>query len=152
MRGLPTSSAQWIWSQFTLADHAFVWLSKTLYLILKFAVVLRQSFDDDIRSLPHIQACRKQTRTNLEFMHDAHHAVTLRSRLEQVHAKGTNIGALQGTSWLADFPHAIIFSAQHSSLRQRIKGDFVRLFEDEDFRVTRVGDRRQFPALLAQII
>jgi hypothetical protein len=36
-------------------------------------------------------------------MHDAHHAVTLRSRLEQVHAEGTNIGALQGTSWLADF-------------------------------------------------
>src|SRR5215472_3468355 len=102
MRGLPTSSAQWLWSQFTLADHAFVWLSKALYLILKFAVVHRQSFDDDIRSLPDIQACRKQTRTNLEFMHDAHHAVTLRSRLEQVHAKGTNIGALQGTSWLAD--------------------------------------------------
>src|SRR5215467_7222178 len=105
MRGLPTSSAQWLWSQFTLADHAFVWLSKALYLILKFAVVHRQSFDDDIRSLPHIQACRKQTRTNLEFMHDAHHAVTLRSRLEQVHAKGTNIGALQGTSWLAGFPN-----------------------------------------------
>ena len=102
MRGLPTSSAQWIWSQFTLADHAFVWLSKALYLTLKFAVVHRQSFDDDIRSLPHIQACRKQTRTNLEFMHDAHHAVTLRSRLEQVHAKGTNIGALQGTSWVEE--------------------------------------------------
>src|SRR6516225_9706348 len=50
--------------------------------------------------------------------------------------------APQATSSVADFPHAIIFSAQHSSLRQRIKGDFVRLFEDEDFRVTRVGDRR----------
>ena len=106
MCGLPNSSvSQWIWSQFTLADHAFVWLSKALYLILKFAVVHRQSFDDDIRSLPHIQACRKQTRTNLEFMHDAHHAVTLRSRLEQVHAKGTNIGALQGTSWAAWISH-----------------------------------------------
>src|SRR5215472_15197467 len=70
MRGLPTSSAQWLWSQFTLADHAFVWLSKALYLILKFAVVHRQSFDDDIRSLPHIQACRKQTRANLEFVHN----------------------------------------------------------------------------------
>src|SRR5215831_16169326 len=90
MRGLPTSSAQWIWSQFTLADHAFVWLSKALYLILKFAVVHRQSFDDDIRSLPHIQACRKQTRTNLEFMHDACRTVSLYApNWGQVYAKGT---------------------------------------------------------------
>ena len=42
-----------------------------LYLIFKFGVAHRQSFDDDIRALPHIQACRKQTHTNLEFMHDA---------------------------------------------------------------------------------
>jgi hypothetical protein len=35
---------------------------------------------------------------------------------------------------------------------QIIIDDIVRLFEDEDFRVTRVGDRRQFPALSAQII
>ena len=90
MRGLPTSSAQWIWSQFTLADHAFVWLSKALYLILKFAVVHRQSFDDDIRSLPHIQACRKQTRTNLEFMHDARRTISLYApNWGQVYAKGT---------------------------------------------------------------
>src|SRR5262252_9258234 len=89
MRGLPTSSAQWLWSQFTLADHAFVWLSKALYLILKFAVVHRQSFDDDIRSLPHIQACRKQTRTNLEFMHDAHRTASPYARnWGQVYAKG----------------------------------------------------------------
>src|SRR5215831_10457467 len=82
MRGLPTSSAQWLWSQFTLADHAFVWLSKALYLILKFAVVHRQSFDDDIRSLPHIQACRKQTRANLEFVHKRPpNSITLRSQL-----------------------------------------------------------------------
>jgi hypothetical protein len=46
--------------------------------------------------------------------------------------------------------HAIIFPAQRLSQRQRIND--VRLFENEDFRVTRVGDRRQFPTLLAQII
>jgi len=39
---------------------------------------------------------------------------------------------------------------QRLSQRQRIND--VRLFEDEDFGVTRVGDRLQFPALLAQII
>ena len=113
MRGLPTSSAQWLWSQFTLADHAFVWLSKALYLILKFAVVHRQSFDDDIRSLPHIQACRKQTRANLEFVHDAHHAVTLRSRLEQVHAKGTQILGVEfasATFACEEFPNTQIIS------------------------------------------
>ena len=38
-----------------------------LYLIFKFAVAHRQSFDDDMRALPHIQACRKQTRTNLNL-------------------------------------------------------------------------------------
>ena len=90
MRGLPTSSAQWLWSQFTLAHHAFVSLSNAPYLILKFAVAHRQSFDDDIRALPHIQACRKQTRTNLEFMHDAHRPVSLYARnWGQVYAKGT---------------------------------------------------------------
>src|SRR5215472_6115064 len=89
--GLPTSFiSQWIWSQFTLADHTFVWLSKALYLIFKFAVAHRQSFDDDIRAILHIQACRKQTRTNLEFMHDAHRAVSLYARnWGQVYAKGT---------------------------------------------------------------
>ena len=52
--GLPTSFvSQWIWSQFTLADHTFVWLSKALYLIFKFAVAHRQSFDDDIRAIRH---------------------------------------------------------------------------------------------------
>jgi len=44
-------------------------------------------------------------------------------------------------------PYAAIGS--HAT-RQRIND--VRLFEDEDFGVTRVGDRRQFPALSAQII
>src|SRR5215472_1302771 len=48
--------------------------------------------------------------------------------------------------------HAIISPAQRLSLRRRINDDFVRLFEDEDLSVTRVSDRRQFPALLAQII
>src|SRR6516165_10769136 len=105
MCGPPTSFvSQWIWSQFTLADHVFVWLSKALYLIFKFAVAHRQSFDDDIRAMPHIQACRKQTRTNLEFVHDVPpNGITLRSQLGQVYAKGTNVGAPQATSWLADF-------------------------------------------------
>ena len=57
-------------------------------------------------------------------------------------AKSTQKERPQGTSWVADFPHAIIFLAQRLSLRIRINDDFVRLFEDEDFRVTRVGDRR----------
>ena len=38
---------------------------------------------------------------------------------------------------------------QRLSQRQGI--NVVRLFEDEDFSVTRVRDRRQFPAVLAQI-
>jgi len=147
MRGLPTSSAQWIWSQFTLADHAFVWLSKALYLILKFAVVHRQSFDDDIRSLPHIQACRKQTRTNLEFMHDARRTISLYApNWGQVYAKGTATRQRLGSRISRT---QIIFLVQRLQ-RQRIND--VRLFEDEDFGVTRVRDRRQFPALSAQII
>jgi hypothetical protein len=63
-----------VWSQLTLAHYAFVSLSKALYLIFKFAVAHRQSFDDDIRAIRHIQANRarrKQTLTNLEFVHDA---------------------------------------------------------------------------------
>ena len=147
MRGLPTSSAQWLWSQFTLADHAFVWLSKALYLILKFAVVHRQSFDDDIRSLPHIQACRKQTRTNLEFMHDARRTISLYApNWGQVYAKGTATRQRLGSRISRT---QIIFLVQRLQ-RQRIND--VRLFEDEDFGVTRVRDRRQFPALSAQII
>src|SRR5262249_28603011 len=97
-RGLPTSSAQWIWSQFTLADHAFVWLGKALYLIFKFAVAHRQSFDDDIRAIRHIQACRKQTRTNLEFVHNAHRTVSLYApKWGQVHAKRKGHRARHGS-------------------------------------------------------
>ena len=44
--------------------------------------------------------------------------------------------------------HVIIFLVQRLQ-RQRIND--VRLFENEDFGVTRVRDRRQFPAVLAQI-
>jgi hypothetical protein len=60
--------------------------------------------------------------------------------------------APQATSWVEEFQHAIIFPAQRLSLRRRINDVFVRLFEDEDLSITRVSDRRQFPALLAQII
>jgi hypothetical protein len=45
------SLSQWIWSQFTLADHAFVSFSNAHYLIFKFAVAHRQSFDDDIAAV-----------------------------------------------------------------------------------------------------
>jgi hypothetical protein len=118
MCGLPTSSAQWIWSQFALPDHAFVWLSKALYLIFKFAAAHRQSFDDDIRAILHIQACRKQTRTNLEFVHDAPQPRRTVSLYDpswgQVHEKGANVGALQGTSWVEEFPK--ICEAHHAQV------------------------------------
>jgi hypothetical protein len=45
-------------------------------LIFEFPVTHRQSFDDDIRAIRHIQAW-KQTRTNLEFVHNAHRTVSL---------------------------------------------------------------------------
>jgi hypothetical protein len=76
--GLPDSSvSQWIWSQFTLADHVFVRVTNALYLIFKFAVAHRQSFYDNIRTIRHIQTRRKQALTNLEFVHDAHRTVSL---------------------------------------------------------------------------
>jgi len=57
----------------TLAHDALVGLSDALYLIFKFAVALWQSFDDNIRSVRHIQthrARRKQALADLEFVHD----------------------------------------------------------------------------------
>ena len=102
---LPNSSVpQWIWSQFTLADHAFVSLGNALYLIFKFAVAHRQSFDDDIRAIRHIQACGKQTRTNLEFVHNAHRTLSLYApNWGQVYAKGTATRHLLGRG----IPHVI---------------------------------------------
>src|SRR6516162_8300504 len=102
---------QWIWSQFTLAYHAFVWLSNALYLIFKFAVAHRQSFDDDIRATRHIQACRKQTRTNLEFVHDARRTVSLYApNMGQVYAKGTATGHVLGRGFPTrnNFPGATL--------------------------------------------
>ena len=63
-------------SQLTLAHDALVRLIDALYLIFKFAVVLWQSLDHDIRSLRKVQAngaCRKQPLADLEFVlgHDA---------------------------------------------------------------------------------
>jgi len=104
MRGLPTSSAQWLWSQFTLAHHAFVSLSNAPYLIFKFAVAHWQSFDDDIRAIRHIQALRKQTRTNLEFVHNAHQTV---SPYAPNWGKSTQKERLQATSWVEEIPHQI---------------------------------------------
>jgi hypothetical protein len=43
-------------SQLTLAHDALVRLINALYLIFKFAVVLRQSLDHDVRSIRHVQA------------------------------------------------------------------------------------------------
>jgi hypothetical protein len=56
-------------------------------------------------------------------------------------------------NWGRGIPNTqIIFPAQRLSLRKGINDVLVRLFEDEDLSVTLVSDRRQFPALLAQII
>jgi hypothetical protein len=50
---------------------ALVRLIDALYLIFKFAVVPRESLDDNIRCVRHIQtnrACKKQPLANLEFV------------------------------------------------------------------------------------
>jgi len=61
----------WICSQLTLAHDALARLADALYLIFKFAVMPRQSFDDDIRSGRNVQtnrAYKKQPLADLEFM------------------------------------------------------------------------------------
>jgi len=70
----PDRTAPPIRSQLTLAHNALIGMSDILYLIFKLAITLWQSFDDDIRTVWHIQsdcACRKQLLTDLEFVHDA---------------------------------------------------------------------------------
>ena len=52
-----------ICSQLALAHDALVRLVDALYLIFKFAVVLRQSFDDDIRSPRYVDRAIERTRT-----------------------------------------------------------------------------------------
>jgi hypothetical protein len=74
--------APWIWSQLTFSNDALVGLSDVLYLVFKFAVVLWQPFDDNIRTVWHIHANRsrgKQPLTNLEFVlgHDTRHCTGL---------------------------------------------------------------------------
>src|SRR6266480_6549300 len=57
--------------QLTLAHNALVDVTNAFYLVFKFAVVLWQSLDHDIRSLRHVQAngaCRKQPLADLEFV------------------------------------------------------------------------------------
>ena len=57
--------------QLTLAHNALVNLTNAFYLVFKFAVVLWQSLDHNIRSLRHVQAngaCRKQPLADLEFV------------------------------------------------------------------------------------
>jgi hypothetical protein len=57
------------WFQLTLPGNPLVIVSKTLYLIFKFAVALWQPFDDDIRSVRSVEsALKKQTLTKLEFV------------------------------------------------------------------------------------
>jgi len=83
-----------------------------LYLIFKFAVAHRQSFDDDMRALPHIQACRKQTRTNLNL------CMTPFERCDFTLATGgksTQKERLQGTSWVEDFSTQLIFYGLRTS-------------------------------------
>ena len=70
----PDRTAPAIRSQLTLAHNALIGMSDILYLIFKLAITLWQSFDDNIRTVWHIQpdfACRKQLLTDLEFVHDA---------------------------------------------------------------------------------
>src|SRR5436190_3092618 len=70
----PDRTAPPIRSQLTLAHNALIGMSDILYLIFKLAITLWQSFDDNIRTVWHIQpgfACRKQLLTDLEFVHDA---------------------------------------------------------------------------------
>jgi hypothetical protein len=105
----------------------FVWLTNALYLIFKFAIAHRQSFDDDIRAIRHIQARRKQTRTNLEFVHDTHRTLsTLRPQLGPVYAKGNNIGALQATSWVEQiqnfFAQAVLIFQSTSVTKPEVNG------------------------------
>ena len=136
---------QWIWSQFTLAYHAFVWLSNALYLIFKFAVAHRQSFDDDIRALPHTQACRKQTSTNLEFVHDAHQTVSLYARNW---GKSTQKEWPQATSWLAEFPHTKYFYLQIPNALlfpiRVLERAIPRIFSQNLRRATRAAPRQDF--------
>jgi hypothetical protein len=57
--------------QLTLAHNTLVNPTNALYLVFKFAVVLWQSLDHDIRSLRQVQAngaCRKQPLADLEFV------------------------------------------------------------------------------------
>src|SRR5207248_5253557 len=59
------------WCQLALSNDALVGLSDVFDLVFKFAVVLWQPFDDNIRSVWHVQpnrSCRKQTLTNLELV------------------------------------------------------------------------------------
>ena len=84
---LPSSVAgsPWIWSQLTLAHDSLVRLGDALYLIFKFASAHRQSFDDDIRAVRHIQATRvrnKQTLTNLEVVF-GHYAPPLHKKIKR---------------------------------------------------------------------
>src|SRR5436305_3607419 len=70
----PDRTAPPIRSQLTLAHNALIGMSDILYLIFKLAITLWQSFDNNIRTVWHIQpgfACRKQLLTDLEFVHDA---------------------------------------------------------------------------------
>ena len=53
----------------TLTGDPLVIVSKTLYLIFKFAVALWQPYDDDIRSVRCVESTlKKQTLTKLEFV------------------------------------------------------------------------------------
>ena len=80
----------------TLAHNALAWLSETPYLILEFAVPHRQSLDDYIRAVWNTEAnrpCRKQTLTNLEFVHDTPPHKKIKRRERITFRGGTKIGA-----------------------------------------------------------
>ena len=147
MCGLPNSSvSQWIWSQFTLADHVFVWLTNALYLISNSPSRIGNRLMTTYAPSGTSKRAGNQTRTNLEFVHDTLYAPNWGKSTQ----KEITSARYKPSLGSRNSPHVIIFPVQRLSQRQRIND--VRLFEDEDFSVTLVSDRRQFPALLAQII
>ena len=65
-------------------------------MIFKFAVPHRQSLDDyigDVRNTEGNRPCRKQTLTNLEFVHDMPPHKKIKHRKRITFKGGTKIGA-----------------------------------------------------------
>ena len=115
---LPGSAAgsPWIWSQLTLAHDSLVGLSDALYLILKLAGAHRQSFDDDICAVRHVQATRfrkKQTLTNLEVVF-GHLRATAAQENQAVESVTFRLGLCAVCSGLTDCKFQCVAPRQRS--------------------------------------